>query len=164
MDWIKILGTIQKLMALVAGSALMIVASPAWTQPPEFQRACEVYSLKSQELGCEQGNFLEAFGRYYCEEFVRRHSNFSPLGKRVLNRIRPCLVGALLRSENLTCSNAKTISEKSHVGCYVGSGFCSLGMADKWQIFKTVWTEIFDSEFRAVAAEITAECNWLETF
>lgn len=125
---------------------------------PGDAEMCLVYSQKSQKLGCPADGFLEKFGRRYCDEFVGQTGRFSAHGQRVLARIRPCLIGELVGANPLTCDNAKTISEQAHISCYVNSGFCDLSLGDRWQIFSTVWVELFDSGFRAAAREILFQC------
>lgn len=119
---------------------------------------CDFYKNKSNELGCEATNYLTIFGEHYCREFVALENDFSPAGVKTFAHIRSCLIDSLKETPNLTCANAREIAEHSHVKCYRGSGYCDLPGGDKWAVFKTVWSELFDSGFRAVVSQINEDC------
>lgn len=119
---------------------------------------CDYYKEKSKELGCGPDNYLTVFGEKYCRDFVELEKDFSPAGVKTFAHIRSCLIESLKKAPELTCANARDIAEHSHVECYRGSGYCDISGGDKWTVFKTVWTELFDSGFRAVVSQINEDC------
>ena len=120
-------------------------------------RACHFYSQEASALHCSADNYLIQFGERYCQEFEDVEPSFTLQGQRVLNCIRPCLIGALRRPD-LTCDNAQSIAFTSHVACYAQCGFCEMPLADKLAIGAVVWREFFDPEFRAVMDEVSQRC------
>lgn len=120
---------------------------------------CYFYSSKAKELKCDTDNYLYTFGDHYCRAFVQLDDEFSAAGKKTFGHIRKCLIDELKKRPELSCDNARELAENSHVVCYENSGYCDLPAKDKWVVFKTVWTEFFDSGFREVMAKIRSNCK-----
>lgn len=136
---------------------LLLIALPGNAGANDMP-ACDFYKEKARELGCDENNYLTVFGEKYCRDFVNLEKDFSPAGVKTFAHIRGCLIDSLKEAPELSCANARDIAEHSHVKCYRGSGYCDLPGSDKWTVFKTVWTELFDSGFRDVVSQINEDC------
>ncbi|NJL23780.1 MAG: hypothetical protein HC902_00415 [Calothrix sp. SM1_5_4] len=138
------------------------LVQPALAMDGEMQ-VCDAYSRMARTMGCDENNYLVAFGDRYCREFVRVNDRFTPYGQEVLSNIRRCLVKTLSSQKNLTCENVKTRAERNHVSCYKVHRFCTLDMPDRLRILGVLWTEIFDPGFNGVMFEILDECGVVST-
>ena len=120
---------------------------------------CESYRQKASQLGCTDDNYLISFGYHYCLSFLEIQNDFSAQGAETFTKIRSCLVDTLEKAPGLTCENVQDVAEKSHVDCYVQSGFCQLGRSDRWAVFRIVWRELaFNARFWEVSKAISHAC------
>jgi hypothetical protein len=96
---------------------------------------CSFYSEKSEELGCDENNYLTRFGAKYCNLFLEKEAIFSELGKIFLPQIRDCLIQQLKIRDDLTCENVQRRGISSHVQCFVEHGYCRMPFSDRFKIY-----------------------------
>ena len=122
---------------------------------------CDEYLEVSHQLRCSERGYLRTFGHRYCREFIERDSEFSPSGRKVLARIRSCLLEKISTDPSLTCRNVKSRAEDHHVECYLSSGYCDMYLADQLKIAEIVWQEMIDPGFKDASLRILEGCQVL---
>ena len=120
---------------------------------------CEFYKDKSQELNCNNENYLMSFGYKYCRLFFYPPNQVSQNAINVFEHIRPCLINDLQNYKNLTCENTKSVAFQSHINCYVDNGFCELSEHDKGIIYNSALSAGLNSFAIRLAARITETCS-----
>lgn len=120
---------------------------------------CAYYLDLSKKMNCPSDGYLEAFGDHYCRLFVKDESAYSAAGKKFLAGVRSCLMKTLDRQKDLSCNNVRQIAIKTHIPCYVQSGFCDLSFFDRQRILGSVWTEIKNPDFFDAAMAIQGHCQ-----
>ncbi len=121
--------------------------------------SCEYYRSLAHELKCPDNDYLIQFGERYCQRFDRYRQYFTPIGQRMLKRIKLCLQTSLYNSENLTCENVKAIALDSHIECYKDANFCEMPLIDKNRLGLIVAEALFDPDYRSTILVILNSCN-----
>ncbi len=75
-------------------------------------------------------------GDYYCQKYEDSKSQFSERTQKVLVAIKTCLHEKLQGAVLESCQQADEVFSKSHVDCYLESGFCQVPFLEKIKIFK----------------------------
>jgi len=79
------------------------------------------------------------FGYKFCEIYLKSENSYSPEAHAWLRRVRVCLMeefaSADQQNRSRTCRLVRSESFRSHVGCYVETGFCDLKSKDVLQVF-----------------------------
>jgi hypothetical protein len=107
------------------------------------ESACAYYQCKLDlaRSPAERCSYFEDFGLPYCKKYFRSHFDDHAFGPRV----RQCLQEAIRDTmEGLTCAAVEDAALRSHVDCYVGSGYCELSHADKFRIVREVEPKDFN--------------------
>ncbi len=109
----------------------------------EYADDCEYYSCVSEAKHCGDESYPISFGKRYCLRYESRMDHFTENGKIWINEVKKCLIDEMAKfEEDLTCSQLRKRAFKSHVPCYVKSGFCELSFYDKRMAIKTIWPSI----------------------
>ena len=141
---------------------IFLISLQSWSQSvcAPLLNYCSYYTCVARDLGCSNSNYLLSFGKKYCSRFESRENRFSSHGQKFLEKVSVCLRQKIeAHYEKLSCSNVKSYSASSHVGCYVASGFCRLSFGDKLEILHTVLKPaLFDPTFQRVAHRLTKVC------
>ncbi|MNL52042.1 hypothetical protein D3C87_1751840 [compost metagenome] len=61
--------------------------------------------------------------------------------------------------DDRTCKSIRPYAVHSHVGCYVGAGFCELSFAEKSRIIWTAGTDLIHADVRRAGLETMKLCN-----
>lgn len=130
----------------------------AFAQPDISE--CEAYRHRSDQLQCTEEDYFINFGERYCQIFVEKNHRFTNYGQEVLAFLRSCLIQSMESDDNMTCENAKELAQEHHYGCYMESGYCSLGLYDRVQLGWIVKYEFFDPGFLAVSEKINLACHF----
>lgn len=149
----------MKLLAMLAASLMMITTTAATAADAPKRDECSAYLDLSRKLNCPSDGYLEAFGDHYCRLFVKDEAAYSAKGKAFLAGVRACLLKTLDQQKQLTCSNVRQIAIRTHIPCYVQSGFCDLPFFDRQRILGSVWTEIKSPDFFDAAMAIQGHCQ-----
>lgn len=144
-------------------AALILIGAALFTAPAEASeyRWCKAYPLLNQKLGCEKDNYLVRFGQKYCEVYVRTNETFSPKTQVTLRKIRHCLVKDALLNPSLSCANSEAMAMKSHIGCYLESGFCKVPLHEQVAIWWLAKSETVQPSFLRTMYAVRAACRAL---
>ncbi|KAJ5113812.1 hypothetical protein N7456_002346 [Penicillium angulare] len=81
---------------------------------------------------CGANGYPLGFGAKYCDKFLENKSDFSDRGQKWEEDVGQCLQDALVPfvngSKQPDCQDLKEYAIGTHARCYVGTGFCSLGL------------------------------------
>jgi hypothetical protein len=122
-------------------------------QCSHLQTECSFYECAEQELECGKRGYPLGYGLKYCSRFEQFLDRFSQKGLEWMNRTRKCLTKefAKINSAN-SCRQLKKLAFKSHVPCYIKSGYCELSQHDQRAINRVVWPSLW--RLRSIAAGI----------
>lgn len=132
--------------------------------------SCDWYSTCENVYGptnCTgRDNYAVNYGEKYCKKYNATYHLFSEEGKIWIGEVSKCLQEALVPTldAGLTCQQVKDIAFKSHPGCYVNSGLCSLPFSDWLKILYTV-RQAFSDEFTETmtsAIKSAVRCIWCQ--
>jgi hypothetical protein len=123
----------------------------------DAERACAFYRcrLDAPPFASQPCSYLSGFGLPYCKKYFTvdfRDRGFGP-------RVRQCLQEAIRdRMETLTCADLEDAAIRSHVDCYVRSGFCSLSLSDRLRIARELDPKDLDRDIARTLFEVEKSC------
>lgn len=141
---------------------LILISFPAFAESrcERLKDDCEYYSCISLEKNCSRYSYPENFGRKYCLRYAERSARFSDQGKRWIENVKSCLISEMETFESkLSCSQLRKRAFKSHVPCYVRSGFCQLNQSDKIELLRTIWPSVRNVHILANGIQIVKACG-----
>lgn len=106
-------------------------------QEQDRAHACAYYQCKLDRAPtpAEKCPYFRDYGLPYCQKFYDTKFEDPKFGPFV----RQCLQEAIRdRMEESSCDEVHTAAHASHVECYVEGGFCTLSLADKLALLKTI--------------------------
>lgn len=129
--------------------ALFLQTAFASPQCRPSTASCAYYACAEDKLQCGEENYLTQFGAHFCEKYRSTEANFSKRGQVWLQKVRYCLQKELDRGldSGVSCSRVEDFAFDSHVGCYVKTGYCSLGFRDKFRVVSVGSKEVFRGNF-----------------
>jgi hypothetical protein len=144
---------------------ISLFALSAWAETEsncsKLQNDCEYYSCISQEKSCSSDSYPLAFGRRFCLRYGANISKFSENGKSWIENVRQCLIREMETFESdLSCSELQNKAFKSHIPCYVKSGFCELSLSDKRKIMQTLWPSLGNPQVISDGMAVLKSCFW----
>jgi hypothetical protein len=130
--------------------------------------SCDYYLCQNNLNYCEEDNYLEDFGNYYCEKFMTQtHDEVSLNAKFWLYKTQLCLIKHLENKVfrkpevKLTCKQLQDTAFNSHFNCYLRSGFCQLKQGDVLKVFKTLkWSDRLNPKMIAMMFKIVNKCSF----
>lgn len=122
---------------------LLLVVAPLFSFATELCKpnvdSCEFYLCQEENHHCGPKGYPVGFGHKFCKIYLDTEKNYSEEANGWLRRVRVCLMeefaNADQQNRSRTCDQVKAESFRSHVGCYVETGFCDLKASDVFQIF-----------------------------
>ncbi|PFH50968.1 hypothetical protein AMATHDRAFT_143759, partial [Amanita thiersii Skay4041] len=131
-----------------------------------FYRTClEAY------FHCGPTGYPLAFGYKICTRFQERRALLSARGREWMVDTMECLQRALVpeaASGVPTCTELKDLAFRTHAGCYVSNGVCTLGVRDWLVIAEIIGIETFIGDVGIIrqVLETGEKCaefyGWLE--
>lgn len=101
--------------------------------------SCDFYLCQEQSHHCGPKGYPVGFGHKFCQIYLDTENNYSQEAHGWLRRVRVCLMQEFEKADeqnrSRSCDMVKSESFRSHVGCYVDTGFCDLKAYDVFQIF-----------------------------
>jgi hypothetical protein len=125
-------------------------------------QSCGYYLCEEKNHHCGPKGYPLGFGFRFCQVFLNTEKSYSPEAQTWLRKVRVCLMKKFQEAnayEERTCREIKTISFRSHVGCYVSTGYCHLKANDKFQIFWALRTSLIYPEVFHDAYAVTQVCS-----
>jgi hypothetical protein len=130
----------RKLEAGVPGARVVLHRLPCsetMYDESSADNACAFYQCKldSASSAADRCSYYGDFGLPYCRRFFATPFDNADFGRRT----RQCLQEALRDlPETLSCASVQDRAIRSHVDCYVDSGFCTLGPIDQARVLATI--------------------------
>lgn len=148
----------RSLLALTLFCASLSSFAASHCQPR--QDSCEMYKCEEGLRGCGDKGYLLSFGHKYCQLFLDSDtSKYGPLGQLWLVNVRYCLQEELEEMpRDLSCRELQQNGFESHVPCYVQTGFCSLPLQDKVNIFIDIRRSLLKPQVILSGLEVMKEC------
>ncbi len=132
----------------------------SFTECEQLSDSCEYYSCVEAHKKCGKRGYAIGFGKKYCTKFDKYSYKFSNEGKRWIEDVRSCLIDNLgITSDVLSCRKFKKEQIKSHIPCYLDSGYCSLSTKDKKLIRKVVYKTMWRPSFIVSAFKVLKACH-----
>lgn len=157
--------------SLLASSLLFSSTVLAQNNCQASSTSCEAYSCLEEKVSCgEKGYFLK-FGLKNCENFLEKEEEMSPSAQAWMPRVRLCLQAELFQitdqvqadapiwSSAKTCKKIKKEAFKSHVDCYVETGFCELSWSDRLKIARIAGKDAFLPQSISTEMQILSICH-----
>jgi hypothetical protein len=123
----------------------------------DAEHACAFYRcrLDTPPFASQRCSYLSDFGLPYCKKYFAVDFHDRRFGPRV----RQCLQEAIRdRMEMLTCADLQSAAIRSHVDCYVRSGFCSLSLLDRLRIAREIEPKDLDRDIGRTLLEVEKSC------
>jgi hypothetical protein len=140
--------------------ALMSLSSLGFEDCEQLSDSCEYYSCIEGQKSCGKRGYVLGFGKKYCNKFEEHSYKFTTSGKNWILDVRSCLIDNLGQtSTELSCRKYKKAQIKSHIPCYLNSGYCSLPKADKKLIRKIVYKTMWRPSFIVSAIKVLKTCD-----
>lgn len=133
-------------------SALVFILSPmAWSIEKCLPRveSCGFYLCEERNHHCGPKGYPLGFGFKICQIFLHSEQEYSSPARQWLRQVRVCLMEEFQKANDSgprICQDIKRDSFRSHVGCYVSTGFCELSAHDQAQIFWPMRSSLIYSE------------------
>ena len=122
---------------------------------------CEYYSCIEEQRHCGEKGYLLGFGKKYCLKFTEDEDYFSSEGKEWILKVRECLISNLdIPSEKVSCKNFKKAQVKSHVPCYVNSGYCELSRSDRFAVKKVIYKSMWRPSLIWAGIKVIVSCRF----
>ncbi|OUR99712.1 hypothetical protein A9Q84_01425 [Halobacteriovorax marinus] len=138
---------------------LFSLSSSAQFNCDELLDDCEFYSCVEEEKHCGKRGYMMAFGKKYCMKFQTEIDRFSENGKVWVSNVRLCLIDKMNNTdETLSCKKFKKAQVKSHLPCYVESGYCSLSGKDKRSINKVILKSLWKPSLIFAGLRVLGSC------
>ncbi len=102
---------------------------------------CGYYRCREVEQPCGGDGYLLGYAGRYCERFALvTEPQVSPAASAWLMRVRRCLVERLDTQvpTDVSCETLWTKGTRSHVECYLDTGFCGLSPKDWFDILRSI--------------------------
>jgi hypothetical protein len=104
---------------------------------------CDYYLCRegSAATACGETGYYQGFGYAYCRRYMDVTTpHMTPRGQAFMRDVRRCLMDAMERdiAPTLSCTEVRDLAFASHQQCYLDSGFCALGVADRARILASV--------------------------
>ncbi|PIK13651.1 hypothetical protein [Halobacteriovorax sp. JY17] len=140
---------------------LMISMSSLHASCEELKSDCEYYSCVEEQRHCGDKGYLIGFGKKYCMKFSSDEDYFSDEGKEWIQKVRECLIKNLdLPSIDMSCKKFKRAQIKSHVPCYMESGYCELSRSDRYAVKKVIFKSMWRPSLVWAGIKVIASCRF----
>jgi hypothetical protein len=126
----------------------------------DADHACAYYEcrLDKAPAPADRCSYLSDFGLPYCKKYFLVDFDDRSFGPRV----RQCLQEAIRdRMDGLSCSALESAAIRSHVDCYVASGYCALGFSDRLRIARAIEPKDLSLDIGKTLANIERACSGL---
>ncbi|MBT3236271.1 MAG: hypothetical protein HN353_10005 [Bdellovibrionales bacterium] len=121
---------------------------------------CSFYECVEDELTCGKRGYPLGFALKYCQRFENFAYRFSDAGKEWIQKTRECLTETFAKFDQPnSCSFVKKASFKSHILCYVESGYCDLSRDDKRAVNRVVWPSLWRRSAITTGLKIKSICR-----
>ncbi|WP_413288519.1 hypothetical protein [Bdellovibrio sp. HCB337] len=124
--------------------------------------SCAFYVCQEKQQPCGPRGYPLGFGFKFCQIFLDTEQTYSVDAHAWLRRVRVCLMDSMNElSENgpRSCKQIKDEGFRSHLGCYVDTGFCELSFADQWVISWSMRTSFVHPEVIRDGVAVMQACS-----
>jgi hypothetical protein len=124
------------------------------------KRDCNYYLQVEKEYKCGAEGYPLKFGNRLCRKYLAAESQMPPAVKTWFPKIRFCLQNYIERQRGSIrdCNDLHRKAIDSHVGCYVATGFCNLGIYDQAEILRVTSTDLLNPEIVSLSFRVKAAC------
>lgn len=124
--------------------------------------SCEFYRCVESETACGPKGYPLNFGERLCERYRAEEPKSSSSLQVWYPKVRKCLQVALKQAGEIRdCGDLSKKAFASHVGCYVGTGFCDLSFGDKFAIAATTGVDLLNPDAQAMVGKVQEICKSL---
>ncbi|MBX3039149.1 MAG: hypothetical protein KF789_00405 [Bdellovibrionaceae bacterium] len=114
---------------------ILPLSSLAQTTCQPTADSCEMYLCKEREISCGAKGYWLNYGFPFCQRFLEKEQEFSPVAQGWLRKVRTCLQTQVQElSPGAACSNIRQQALHGHIDCYLQTGFCDLNNRDQIQV------------------------------
>ena len=132
------------------------MCQPNCKNPPP--QSCAFYAgCAEARLQCGATGYPLRYGQHFCLSFQKSQDSFSTAGQAFIWNTMHCLQLKLVDAIDCdsTCASVEVAAFDSHPGCYVESGFCSLGPWDLLHVFWVVKAGLIGNKMALVQVTST---------
>ena len=135
-----------------------LISLNVWAGPNS--RDCEYYKDVEARFLCGRNGYPLNYGYRMCKMYLRQQHSVSPGLRKWFPKVRFCLQNYLHKNQTKFrgCNDLQARALKSHVGCYVKTGFCELSWSDRLAIVRSLQWGVFSPDVLAQAYEVGRAC------
>ncbi len=124
------------------------------------RKSCNYYVEVEREYRCGSEGYPVKFGYRLCEKYRVAEPNMPAKVKTWFPKIRYCLQRYLetQRGSIRDCHDLHVKAINSHIGCYVATGFCDLGIMDQAAILQVTSMDIFNTDIMGLSMRVQMAC------
>ena len=139
---------------------LFLMLIPLTLQAAPSRRNCSYYLDVEKEYSCGFNGYPLKFGYRLCNKYLSAESQMPQRVKTWFPKIRLCLQKYLedQRGAIRDCSDLHRKAINSHIGCYVQTGFCDLGVMDQAAILRVTSTDVLNPDVLGLSFKVKAAC------
>ncbi len=122
--------------------------------------SCNYYLTVENDYNCGFNGYPLKFGYRLCQKYLKAEPNMTRNVQKWFPKIRHCLQDYIAdgRGSFRTCDDLHKRAINSHIGCYVKTGFCSLGIMDQADILAATSFDLFNLDIMALSLKVKAAC------
>jgi hypothetical protein len=135
-----------------------LICLNVWAGPNS--RDCEYYKDVEARFLCGRQGYPINYGYRMCNLYLRQQHSVSPGLRQWFPKVRYCLQKYLHNNQTKFhgCQDLKAKALRSHVGCYVKTGFCALSWSDRLTIVRSLEWGVFSRDVLAQAYAVQQAC------
>lgn len=140
---------------------LLIFCLPFVANAGPSRNSCAYYLQVEAEEHCGPDGYPLKFGYRLCEKYLEAQPTMRPNVRRWFPKIRYCLQNYLedYRGTIRDCSDLHRKAINSHVGCYLETGFCELGVLDQADILAVTNVDLLNLDVMGLSVRVKAACE-----
>jgi hypothetical protein len=146
---------------LILGLALLVPLFSQATRCIPKNENCAYYACEEKHRRCGPDGYPLAFGFRFCRAFLNTEKEYSQEAQAWLRKVRLCLQTSFRHVNSdpqKSCRQIRNDSFHEHIGCYESTGFCNLGIFDRWQVIWALRKTIIYPEAIRDGLAVMATC------
>lgn len=139
-------------------ACILSLAARAQVSFPSSEN-CDYYLHLEEQFRCgAKSYFVEAHG--LCVKYLKAQNQTSREIQEFFPKVRYCLQNEIYQmGSRVTCENLEQVAIKSHVDCYLATGFCDLSWASRTELTLMTLRQFLNPIWIVTAQKILKACQ-----
>ena len=122
---------------------------------------CDYYLQVESIFRCGPSGYVLGYAAKMCQKYLKVERQMGPNVRWWFPRVRFCLQQKLQELPKRSCQQIKHDAYKSHIPCYLNTGFCKLTFSEQLEIIEVTGLDILNPDSLGIALQIEFQCNRL---